>query len=50
MSTEEKIRDEEGTDQKAQRKLTTSVGTPLVKPEKPSKRKLFGRRRESDAQ
>ena len=49
MSTDEKIRDEESTDQKAQKKLTTSVGTPLVKQEKPSRRKLFGRRREPDA-
>jgi len=46
MTTEEKIRDEESTDEKAQRKLTTSVGTPLAKQEKPSRRKLFGRRRE----
>jgi hypothetical protein len=45
MSTDEKIRDEESIDQKAQKKLTTSVGTPLVKQEKPSRRKLFGRRR-----
>lgn len=49
MSTDEKIRDEETTDQKAQKKLTTSVGTPLVKQEKPSRRKLFGRRREQPA-
>lgn len=49
MSTDEKIRDEESTDQKAQKKLTTSVGTPLVKQEKPSRRKLFGRRREQPA-
>jgi hypothetical protein len=46
MNTAEKIRDEESTDQEAQKKLTTSVGTPLVKPEKTGKRKLFGRRRE----
>jgi hypothetical protein len=49
MSTDEKIRDEESTDQKAQKKLTTSVGTPLVKQEKPSRRKLFGRRREQSS-
>ena len=51
MSTDEKIRDEETIDQEAQKKLTTSVGTPLVKQEKPkpSRRKLFGRRREPDA-
>jgi hypothetical protein len=49
MNTEEKIRDEESTDQEAQKKLTTSVGTPLVKPEKSSRRKLFGRRRERSA-
>ena len=51
MKTDEKIRDEESTDQQAQTKLTTSVGTPLVKQEKPGRRKLFGRRREQpDAQ
>jgi len=46
MNTAEKTRDEDVTDQQAQKKLTTSVGTPLVKPEKTGKRKLFGRRRE----
>jgi hypothetical protein len=49
MSANEKIRDEGSTDQEAQKKLTTSVGTPLVKQEKPSRRKLFGRRREAEA-
>lgn len=45
MNNEEKIRAEEGSDQQVQEKLTTSVGTPLVKQEKPGRRKLFGRRR-----
>jgi hypothetical protein len=49
MSANEKIRDDGSTDQEAQKKLTTSVGTPLVKQEKPSRRKLFGRRREAEA-
>jgi hypothetical protein len=44
MNTEEKTRDEEASAANAQKKLTTSVGTPLLKPEKPSRRKLFGRR------
>jgi hypothetical protein len=45
MNNDEKIRDEEGNSaESAQRKLTTSVGTRLVKPEKHSRRKLFGRR------
>jgi hypothetical protein len=48
MSTEEKTRDEEAeTTAETQKKLTTSVGTPLLKPEKPSRRKLFGRRERS---
>lgn len=32
--------------ERAQRELTTSVGTPLVRPEK-SKRRMFGGRRKS---
>jgi hypothetical protein len=45
MDTEEKERDEEGTsDAQAQQDLTKSVGTRLERPEKPAKRKLFGRR------
>ena len=32
---------------RAQRKLTTSVGTPLVRQEKGGKRRLFGGRRKS---
>lgn len=35
-----------GADERAQRELTRSVGTPLVRPKKPSKKKLFGRRSE----
>jgi hypothetical protein len=46
MNAEQKIQDEHSADEKAQKKLTTSVGTPLFKPEKTGKRKLFGRRRE----
>jgi hypothetical protein len=44
-------RDEEAgaADDRAQRKLTTSVGTPLERPEKPSRRKLFGRREKAAA-
>jgi len=45
MSTDEKTRDETGAGaEAAQAKLTTSVGTALLKPEKTGKRKLFGRR------
>ena len=45
MSTDEKTRDETGAAaEAAQAKLTTSVGTALLKPEKTGKRKLFGRR------
>ena len=50
MDANGKSREQDGTaDDRAQRKLTTSVGTPLVKPEKPSRRKLFGRREKSAA-
>lgn len=49
MATERTIRDEDGgTDERAQQKLTRSVGTPLVRV-KPSRGKLFGRRRERRA-
>ena len=45
MSTDEKTRDETGVAaEAAQAKLTTSVGTALLKPEKTGKRRLFGRR------
>jgi hypothetical protein len=44
------VRDEHGAaDERAQRKLTTSIGTPLEPSEKTSRRKLFGRRRERPA-
>jgi hypothetical protein len=37
----------EGAQERAQRELTASVGTPLVRPEKDKKRRLFGGRRKS---
>jgi hypothetical protein len=50
MSTNGKVREEHGAaDERAQRTLTTSVGTPLEPSKKPSRRKLFGRRREQPA-
>jgi hypothetical protein len=50
MATNEKVREEHGAaDERAQRKLTTSVGTPLEPSKKPSRRKLFGRRSERPA-
>jgi len=50
MDTNEKSREQDGAaDDRAQRKLTTSVGTPLARPEKPSRRKLFGRREKQSA-
>jgi hypothetical protein len=50
METNEKSREQDGAaDEQAQKKLTTSVGTPLTRPEKPSRRKLFGRRDKSVA-
>jgi hypothetical protein len=49
MDTTEKTRDEPGNaDERAQRELTRSVGTPLVRQLKP-KKKLFGRRRARQA-
>ena len=39
--------EEAGAQERAQRELTTSVGTPLVRPEKTTKRRLFGGRRKS---
>jgi hypothetical protein len=38
---------EGGAQERAQRELTASVGTPLVRPEKGKKRRLFGGRRKS---
>jgi hypothetical protein len=38
---------DEGAQERAQRELTASVGTPLVRPEKGKKRRLFGGRRKS---
>jgi hypothetical protein len=38
---------DEGVQERAQRELTASVGTPLVRPEKSKKRRLFGGRRKS---
>jgi len=50
METNEKSREQDGAaDEQAQKKLTTSVRTPLTRPEKPSRRKLFGRRDKSVA-
>ena len=50
MDTNEKSREHDGAaDDRAQRKLTTSVGTPLERPEKTGRRKLFGRRDKSSA-
>ena len=51
MDTNGKRHEEAGAaDDRAQRKLTTSVGTPLERPEKPSRRrKLFGRREKAAA-
>ena len=52
MATNEKVpvREEHGAaDDRAQRKLTTSVGTTLKPPEKTSRWKLFGRRGERSA-
>ena len=45
MAETKKTREDEGVDQKrAQRDLTASVGTPLVRQKKRSKRRLFGGR------
>jgi hypothetical protein len=52
MSTNGKlpVREEHGAaDERAQAKLTTSVGTPLEPTEKTSRWKLFGRRPERPA-
>jgi hypothetical protein len=38
---------DEGAQERAQRELTASVGTPLMRPEKSKKRRLFGGRRKS---
>jgi hypothetical protein len=47
MVTARRTGDETGNaDEHAQRELTRSVGTPLVRQKKPDKKKLFGRRRE----
>lgn len=47
MATVRETREEHGSaDERAQKALTKSVGTPLVQRKKPSRRKLFGRRRE----
>jgi hypothetical protein len=40
-------KDEGGAQERAQRELTASVGTPLMRPEKSKKRRLFGGRRKS---
>jgi hypothetical protein len=40
-------KDQGGAQEQAQRDLTASVGTPLVRPEKDKKRRLFGGRRKS---
>jgi hypothetical protein len=46
MATSGRKREESGTvENRAQRELTRTVGTTLVRPETPSKRRLFGRRR-----
>lgn len=50
MDTDQKSREQDGAaDDRAQKKLTTSVGTPLARPEKTGRRKLFGRRDKSAA-
>ena len=49
MSTDKSREEDRVSQENAQKTLTTSVGTPLVKPEKTSRRKLFGRRREQSA-
>ncbi len=49
MSTDKSREEDRVSQEKAQKTLTTSVGTALVKPEKTSRRKLFGRRREQSA-
>jgi hypothetical protein len=49
MSTDKSREEDRVSQEQAQKTLTTSVGTPLVKPEKTSRRKLFGRRREQSA-
>lgn len=47
MATGGKIPEQAGAaEERAQKELTKSVGTALVRPKKPSRRKLFGRRRE----
>jgi hypothetical protein len=40
-------KDERGAQERAQRELTASVGTPLVRPEKGKTRRLFGGRRKA---
>lgn len=46
MSETKKTRDDEGgAPEGAQRRLTTSVGTPLMKQEKSRRRRVFGGRR-----
>jgi hypothetical protein len=40
-------KDEGGAQERAQRDLTASVGTPLVRQEKGRRRRLFGGRRKS---
>ena len=48
MAAESKPTEDQGVAQKrAQRELTTRVGTPLVRQEKKSRRRLFGGRRKS---
>jgi hypothetical protein len=50
MATTTKTPEEEGLAQeRAQRELTTTVGTPLVRQEKKSKRRLFGGRQRRTA-
>jgi hypothetical protein len=50
MATVGETRNEDnGAAGRAQRELTKSVGTSLVRPTKPRRKKLFGRRRERQA-
>jgi hypothetical protein len=47
MNQDAKTKDEGGAQERAQRDLTTSVGTPLVRQEKGGRRRLFGGRRKT---
>jgi hypothetical protein len=47
MSQTTKTKDEGGAQERVQRELTTSVGTPLVRQEKGGRRRLFKGRRKT---